>query len=257
MNTDRPGEAARRKLGLGVDGPVPDLLRRLEDEAGLAVFIVPLGKDGIEGAYQNLGQERFILVNQDRSPVRKRFTLAHEFGHDYLQHGSQVDRKISFTAKGLLERDANAFAADLLVPRPAIDHWLSRRGDPKVDLEVLVRLANFFSVSAQFIRYRLENERRLSTGRGQELDAAIAAGEHLMLARQVGLSAPQDSISVQHARGAYVPATMQATIADLLRRELITEAAAASLLRVSADVATEQIREMVESQQENDDSKSG
>lgn len=244
-------------LGLGLDGPVSDLLRLLEDEAGLSIFIVPLGDEGIEGAYQELEQERFVLINQDRHPVRKRFTLAHEFGHSYLGHGSKFDRRISFSDEDRFEREANAFAAELLAPRPAIDHWFSRHGDPEADLEAVVRLANFFNVSAAFIRYRLANEGRLTPVRGSALDAAIGAGEHLALHWQLGLSRPQDSISVHDARGAYVPAAMQATIGDLLRRGLITREAAASLLRVSDDVAAEQIREMTESRQPSEDPPGG
>lgn len=245
MRVERPGEAARRRLGLGVDGPVPDLLRQLEDEAGLSIFIVPLGENGIDGAYQQMKEERFVLVNQDRHPVRKRFSLAHEFGHDYLGHGSRFDRTISFGDDDRVEREANRFAAELLAPRPAIDHWFSRYGDPEADLEAVVRLANFFNVSAFVIRYRLESEGRLTRRRGGELDAAIREGAHRDLARRLGLSPPQDSISVQDARGGYVPATMQATIADLLRRELLSEEAATRLLHISEDAAAEQVRRMV------------
>jgi Zn-dependent peptidase ImmA (M78 family) len=257
MNAERAGEAARRMLGIGADGPVPDLLRQIEDEAGLLVFIVPLGEGGIEGAYQKLEQERFILINQDRPTVRKRFSLAHEFGHDYLDHGSRFDRKISFSANDRFEREANKFAAELLVPRPALDHWLARHDDPDVDLEVVVRLAYFFNVSAFVVRYRLENERRLGPTRGRQLDADILAGNHFALARRLGLSAPQDSISVQHARGGYVPAEMQATIGDLLRRELLTAEAATSLLRVSERAAAEQIQNMVEPEAKTDETPGG
>lgn len=257
MNVERPGEEARRRLGIGVDGPVPDLLRQLEDEAGLAVFIVPLGNDGIDGAYQQLEQERFVLLNHDRHPVRKRFTLAHEFGHDFLAHGSRFDQRIAFGEGGRLEHEANGFAAELLVPRPAIDLWFSRHGDPEVDLEVVVRMANYFNVSAYVVRYRLANEGRLPSTRSRSLDASLSTGTHNELARQLGLIRPQDSISLNHDRGAYVPAAMQATIGDLLRRDLLTEEAAAALLRVSDDAAAELIRDMVEPQATADDTTQG
>jgi Zn-dependent peptidase ImmA (M78 family) len=257
MTAERPGEEARRRLGIGVDGPVPDLLRLLEDEAGLSVFVVPLGDDGIDGAYQQLEQERFVLLNHDRHPVRKRFTLAHEFGHDFLGHGSRFDQRIDFGTGDHFEHEANGFAAEILVPRPAIDLWLSRHDDPEVDLEVVVRMANYFNVSAFVIRYRLANERRLPPALARSLDADLSAGKHNELARQLGLIRPQDSISVNHRRGAYVPASMQATIGDLLRRDLLTEEAAAALLRVSDDVAGEMIRDMVEPQATADDTEGG
>jgi Zn-dependent peptidase ImmA (M78 family) len=245
MSVGRPGEDARRALGLALEGPVPDLLRQLEDEEGLRVFIVGLGEGGIEGAYQQLQDDRFVLVNHDRQPVRKRFTLAHEFGHHFLNHGSRFDYRFSFHDENRLEREANRFAAELLVPRPAIDHWLSRRGDPKIDLEVLVRIANYFNVSATMIRFRLANEHRITSHAGELFDADIKAARHRHLARELGLIPPRDSIAAHHGRGAYIPAPMQATIGDLLRRELLSREAALSLLRVSEKDAAEQIDEML------------
>ncbi len=257
MSVERAGEEARRTLGLALEGPVPDLLRHVEDEAGLRVFIVSLGEGGIEGAYQQLKDERFVLVNHDRQPVRKRFTLAHEFGHHFLDHGSRFDYRFSFHDEDSFEREANGFAAELLVPRPAIDHWLSRRADPKIDLEILVRIANYFDVSAAVIRFRLENENRITTDAGGQFDADIRAGRHRALARELGLAPPRDSIAAHHVRGGYVPAAMQATIADLLRRELLSREAAASLLRVSEKDAADQIDEMLEHVDPTGDESSG
>lgn len=257
MTVERAGEKARRTLGLAVEGPVPDLLRQVEDEAGLRVFIASLGEGGIEGAYQQLEDEHFVLVNQDRQPVRKRFTLAHEFGHHYLEHGSRFDRRFSFSDEDRLEREANRFAAELLAPRPAIDSWLSRRDDPKIDLEVLVRIANYFDVSAAVIRFRLDNENRIPASAGRQFDDDIKAGRHRDLARELGLTPSGDSITANHARGGYVPAPMQATIGDLLRRELLSREAAAALLRVSETAAAEQIGEMLGGEESSDDKSSG
>lgn len=257
MSATRAGEEARRALGLALEGPIPDLLRQVEDEADLRVFIVSLGDGGIEGAYQQLEDERFILVNHDRQPVRKRFTLAHELAHHLLHHGSRFDYRFSFRDEDRLEREANSLAAELLAPRPAIDHWLSRRGDPKIDLEVLVRVANYFDVSAAVIRFRLTNENRITSSAGRQFDADIKAGRHRHLARELGLVPPRDSIAVHHVRGGYVPADMQATIADLLRRELLAPKAAAGLLRVSEEEAAEQIDEMLKSADPTGDEASG
>ncbi len=257
MSGERAGEEARRTLGLALEGPVPDLLRQVEDEAGLRVFIVSLGKEGIEGAYQQLEDENFVLVNHDRQPVRKRFTLAHEFGHHYLNHGSGYDYRFDFRDDNRREREANSFAAELLAPRPAIDHWLSRRGDPKIDLEVLVRIANYFAVSAAVIRFRLENENRITSGAGRTFDADIGAGRHRALARELGLTPSRDSIAAHHIRGGYVPAAMQATIADLLRRELLSREAATRLLRLSEKDAAKQVDEMLDQVDPTGDESSG
>jgi Zn-dependent peptidase ImmA (M78 family) len=257
MNQARAGEAARRELGLGAEGPIPDLLRLVEDEAGLFVFVTSLGEDGIDGAFQQIDGERFALVNQDRSAVRKRFTLAHEFGHDFLKHGSRFDQKISFQAADRCEREANQFASELLAPRSAIDQWLARNNDPEIDLEVVVRIACYFNVSALVIRYRLQNEGRLSSTLGKQIDDDIFTKEHLALERRLGLGRAQDTITAHHGHGGYIPAAMQAKIGDLLRRGLLGREAAASLLRVSEEEATEQIEGMLEGGEAADKKPSG
>jgi Zn-dependent peptidase ImmA (M78 family) len=246
MTYEQAAETARRKLGVGLDGPIPDLLRLIEDEAGIFVFIVPLGDDGIDGAFQLADQDPFILLNQDRHPVRKRFTLAHEYGHFFMGHGAQLDKKISFGNQAVNEREANGFAASLLVPRPALDHWFARHEDPKVDLEIVVRVASFFNVSAFVARYRLEAVKRIGVSAAARFDEAFAEKEHYQVTTSLGLQRPRDSITSQHTRGAYVPAAMQARIADLLRRRLLTREAAAALLRLSGSSADDQLRELME-----------
>jgi len=59
-----------------------------------------------------------ILLAQYTSPIRDRFTLAHEIGHYYL-HSNQGDNPIVATRKGStrIEWEANWFAAELLMPR--------------------------------------------------------------------------------------------------------------------------------------------
>jgi len=72
-----------------------------------------------------------ILVNSGHSTSRQRFTLAHEIGHFCLQHvatGIHIDNKILFRKNKTdkedtkKEREANRFAAELLMP----EHWLKK-----------------------------------------------------------------------------------------------------------------------------------
>lgn len=59
-----------------------------------------------------------ILLPHYTSPLRDRFTVAHELGHYYL-HSDQGDRPIIAYRKGStrIEWEANWFAAALLMPR--------------------------------------------------------------------------------------------------------------------------------------------
>jgi Zn-dependent peptidase ImmA (M78 family) len=246
MSAERAAETARRDLGIGSDGPAPDLLRVLEDEAGLLVFIVPLPEDGIDGAYQVNKGEPFVLINQEKDPTRKRFTLAHEFGHHYLNHGAQLDSKIDFRDRRLTEVEANRFAGAFLMPRPAIDDWFARHHDPDLSLETLVRLAFAFNTSAWVARYRLQFVGRLkSTTAQRRLDDALRSEDHFKVVAQLGLTRSQDTISVEHARGGYVPAVMQAKIGDLVQRGLLSDEAAKARLRLPEPAATERLKALL------------
>lgn len=253
MNGERTAEAARRDLGIGLEGPAPDILRVLEDEGGLHVFIVTLPEDGVDGAYQLNRGEPFVLINQRKPPVRKRFTLAHEFGHHKLGHGAQMDSKIDLRDRSQTEIEANRFAGAFLMPRPAIDDWFARHEDPEFSLETLVRLAVFFNVSAYVARYRLQAVKRLrSPTVMKRLDEALRAGLHRDLTRDLGLLRSKDSIEVEGSRGGYVPAPMQSKIADLVRRELLSEEAAKARLRLPEPAATKYVRELVHPSLVND-----
>ena len=72
-----------------------------------------------------------ILVNSSHSQLRQRFSIGHELGHYFLDHnrGSvHVDSKILFRRKDSdkddrkKEREANQFAAELLMP----SSWLMK-----------------------------------------------------------------------------------------------------------------------------------
>ena len=111
-----------------------------------------------------------ILVNSSHAPTRRRFTLAHELGHHLLHPGHQlvVDSDVrvsrrdatSSLATQQQEIEANAFAAELLMPREFVrDHLSTLVGDSdEVDREQIVsELAGRFDVSQQAMEYRLIN----------------------------------------------------------------------------------------------------
>lgn len=246
MNGEHEAGAARRELGIGLESPIPDILRLLEDEAGLHVFIVSLPEDGIDGAYQLDRGQPFVLINQKKHPVRKRFTLAHEFGHHRLGHGAQIDSDIDLRDRRRTEIEANRFAGAFLMPRPAVDDWFSRYEDPELDLEILVRLAVTFNVSAFVARYRLAAVKRLtSPALMARLDKALRANDHWEVTRKLGLMRSTDSIEAEDSRGGYVPASMQQGIGDLVRRRLLSEEAAKARLHLPEPAAEERVQELI------------
>jgi Zn-dependent peptidase ImmA (M78 family) len=100
---------------------------------GLNVFTLPKEKMddlGISG-YLNPIQNK-IYVNRADPYVRQRFTIAHELGHWFMGHAkdTQVYGNFVFrsSAKGInrnvWEKEADRFAASLLMPRHFIEKFL-------------------------------------------------------------------------------------------------------------------------------------
>ena len=107
--------------------------------------------------------------------------------------------------------EANAFAAEFLIPRAALEHWARELRPETVTLEHVVRLAAEYGVSSQMVRYRLATAGLITEpSRRRKLDDEIAAGDHLVLARFLGLSAPRDRLAENAGRLPRIPAPLRA-----------------------------------------------
>lgn len=107
-----------------------------------------------------------IGINSDESLVRKRFTIAHEIGHYILHSNRENDlyiSKIHFrdeassTGEMKREREANAFAAGILMPRFLIERELEKLDEKSPVENIISALANIFNVSEIAMSYRLLN----------------------------------------------------------------------------------------------------
>ena len=109
-----------------------------------------------------------IGVNRSHVPTRQRFSIAHEIGHLLLHQGRPMvidhvrlnlrDERSS-TATDLEEIQANAFAAELLMPRDLVLE-AARGLDPArtgSETTFVDDLAQIFDVSEQAMEYRLVN----------------------------------------------------------------------------------------------------
>jgi Zn-dependent peptidase ImmA (M78 family) len=107
-----------------------------------------------------------IGVNWQHHENRKRFTVAHEIGHfllhedrAHIDRGTYVKFRDAMSGSGTEgeEREANQFAAALLMPEDWVTSaFKAERLDP-ADEEALGRLASKFEVSALAMSYRLHN----------------------------------------------------------------------------------------------------
>lgn len=148
-------ETARKILSRHWDWKIPVDLDSIADKLGITV-IYPLGIDGdydISGKFCIEDGVPICYINQFDVPHRQRFTLAHELGHYQLGHGEQTDMYRDPNAyQSPLEREANAFAAELIMPKVAIDYFIQEK-----KMTSLSALAEKFGVSEIAMRYRLKN----------------------------------------------------------------------------------------------------
>ena len=76
------------------------------------VVLARLPEGGPAGASTRERDAQFILVNSRAPVVRRRFTLAHEYGHHCLGHGAAYDERIWWGASDPREAAANGFAGE-------------------------------------------------------------------------------------------------------------------------------------------------
>ncbi len=104
-----------------------------------------------------------IIINRDHPPGRRLFALAHELGHVlfHLPGGSGGekggDTEVSFFAfnRDPKEREANSFAAELLMPTDEIDSFIRRFERELQNPSFLPVAARTFNVSPDALFYRL------------------------------------------------------------------------------------------------------
>jgi Zn-dependent peptidase ImmA (M78 family) len=149
-------EASRLLREFGVDSPPVDPVT-ISRGIGLKVVFVEFDRahDNISGFYDPV--ENSIYVNSEEFALRQTFTIAHELGHKILHEewAKSADYKILYRDQSLNdddphEKEANAFAAHLLVPRSMLDlYW---------DKLSLTELSKLFAVSVPVIKNRLSIE---------------------------------------------------------------------------------------------------
>lgn len=122
-------------------------------------------EDSVSGVLMIKDGRGIIVANEGHHPNRQRFSIAHELGH-YLLHPDAgrvfVDRSPVFfrdrrSSEGVRhhEIDANAFAAELLMPEKDLKAQLNDRPVDAFDDVSVRRLAARFGVSAQALTIRL------------------------------------------------------------------------------------------------------
>jgi len=149
--SERPtlsARVARASLGLAPDKPISHLLNTFEYNGGLAFATpFPLLKIDAFSLWANLDIDRPIIIVSCNIPGdRMRFSVAHEIGH-LVMHTAPKGTMIA------MEKEANSFAAEFLMPEDAIRNELVT----PVTLTSIAQLKPKWGVSMQALIYRAHN----------------------------------------------------------------------------------------------------
>lgn len=148
------------------DGTLPVDVVAIARRMGAQVFSSN-GLGNLSGKVALVNGTPHIYCNGADPTVRQRFTIAHEIGHLALGHVSDAqaqhreDPASNFSAGPLppIEREANAFAAELLMPHKVLAFAINTEG-----IHDVARLARMFDVSQVAMKFRLQNLGLVRTG---------------------------------------------------------------------------------------------
>ncbi|HWZ84104.1 MAG TPA: ImmA/IrrE family metallo-endopeptidase [Terriglobales bacterium] len=142
-----------------VRSPVP--VEKIAQKLGIDVRFED-AEDDLSGALIRKPKGRVVIgVNSAHHPNRQRFTIAHEIGHFVLHKGIKLhvdeDFRINLRDGSVNDEeiDANAFAAELLMPTELIGRDIQKLG--RIDQEGVEKLALRYRVSSRAMEIRLTN----------------------------------------------------------------------------------------------------
>jgi Zn-dependent peptidase ImmA (M78 family) len=129
-----------------------DIAQRILHVPVRFVVFYPTESERISGFYDS--EENAIFVNREEFPLRQTFTIAHELGHKILHEewarSSEYQvllRNPQEQSRDFREKEADAFAANLLMPRFMMDEYYENSAPSE--------LSRLFAVSVPAIRARL------------------------------------------------------------------------------------------------------
>ena len=166
---DDPLRAARlTRVAFGVKGtrPLPQVVKLVEENGGV-VFSLPMALAGIDAFsfWAHCDTERPVMVlTPDTAGDRRRYTTAHELGH-------LVMHKDTHRPAADLEKEANLFAAEFLLPEQALHAALSQ----PLTLESAMQLKMHWKVSIQMVVRRARDIGAIPERRYRELFQQIGA----------------------------------------------------------------------------------
>jgi Zn-dependent peptidase ImmA (M78 family)/transcriptional regulator with XRE-family HTH domain len=152
----KAAEEERERLGLGTR-PITNIFHLVRSQ-GVRVCRQRLERSDVSGLtalHPKAGV--CILANYDDDLFRQFFSTAHEYGHVLFEREEVKDKgcvvSFRFSQKDLLEIRANAFAAEFLLPRHALDHY-PQPGNLDDLMSVIERISRDYLVNTETVAIR-------------------------------------------------------------------------------------------------------
>lgn len=145
-DVERVAEFCRAHWNLGVDAPIGDMARVIEN-AGAVILSIDLKTAERVDAFSRFGDISVVVLNSEKdSPSRTLFDMAHEVGHGVMH---QENRGLTLDAR---EIQAHRFAGAFLMPREAFTaDFLANRAE---GWEGLLDMKRHWRASLQAILFR-------------------------------------------------------------------------------------------------------
>lgn len=149
----------RRIFGLK-DDPVKDIFTLLENN-GIVIIEDDSDLDEFDGvSFVSDNGNLIIIVNKNMPNDRKRFTVAHEFGH-LIMHNIEKGNYLIDDNRDI-EKEANAFASEFLMPEDGIRNQLK-----DLRLSDLGALKQYWLTSMASIIYRAKDLKCIDENKAQ------------------------------------------------------------------------------------------
>lgn len=129
---------------------------QIAESKGVSIKTINMPKalDRVSGFFDPT--KKIIYVNAEDSAVRQCFTIAHELGHFILEHDAKeygvLFRFPEVNGSEDVEKEANCFAANLLVPKVMLKEVMKKYSLKHEDYFLL---ADIFGVSKEVMKFRL------------------------------------------------------------------------------------------------------
>ena len=189
----READSFRAKCNISRYG-ITDLFRDC-DRLGYKLLRYPLGENADLGMAMKRDHDIIIFTKTSSRLSREIFTLAHEIGHAVLHIDSLtpfIDNQATLSGSGKDEREkeANYFAACLLMPDDEVDRFIDRElsGIEKNGFSALdiARIMSEFSVSFEIAINRLEDLQKIDENQKTRLATERAEKRVGNLLRSIG-----------------------------------------------------------------------